>query len=124
MKTMSPNIEDTVTQSDIATLRAGLAEARRRGAETLSATIGPPGSRRRHVRTQLFLAADEHAALKLMQSVLSLHVGRRVAQTLTVRLALHRFMAECQRSHSDPVVAAKMRADLLAVREERAEATT
>jgi hypothetical protein len=124
MKSMTPNIEPTVTESEIAALRAGLVEARRRGVQTLIATTGPVGNRHKHVRTQLFMTTDEHAALKLMRHTLSFHVGRQVAQTLTVRLALSRLMDECRRSLSDPAAAAKMKADLLAVRAERIKATS
>jgi len=95
---------------------------KRRGLQRLSATIGPADARHRHVRTQLFLTQRENDSLKAMGLTLAQHLGRPVAQALTVRLALQRLAVEMDRSVTDPAVAARLKDDLMSVRSERTDA--
>ena len=101
-------------------LLAGLDALRKRSREAkLTALVGPPGQRREHVRTQMRVTPLEHAMLCLARHTISFHVGRPVAGSLVNRLALGMLIAECRRSLKDPVVAARLRAGLIAAREER-----
>ncbi len=115
---------DTAPQSVPVTALLSVVEGKRRGQQRLSATTGPADARHKHIRTQLFLAHHEHAGLKALGHTLALHVGRPVAQALTVRLALQRLGAEAERSLTDPAVAERLRTELLSVRSERAAATS
>ena len=94
---------------------------KRRGLQRLSATIGPAAARRKHIRTQLFLTHGENDGLKAMGLTLAQHLGRPVAQALTVRLALQRLAVEMERSLTDPAVADRLTSDLLRVRSEQTD---
>ena len=94
---------------------------KRRGLQRLSATIGPADARRKHIRTQLFLTLAENDGLKAMGFTLAQHLGRPVAQALTVRLALLRLAVEMERSLTDPAVADRLTSDLMRVRSERTD---
>lgn len=116
---MSPP-DNTPHSAEVVALLTHLNEGKRRGLQRLSATTGPADARHKHIRTQLFLAKREHEGLQVMSHTLAQHVGRPVAQALTVRLALHRLGEEAERSLSDPAVAARLKNDLMSVRSERA----
>jgi hypothetical protein len=114
---------NTAPQSAELTALLAVVEGKQRGLQRLSATTGPADARHLHVRTQLFLARREHDQLKAMGATLARHVGRPVAQALTVRLALQRLSEETERSVNDPAVATRLATDLLNVRAERADPT-
>jgi hypothetical protein len=87
--------------------------------DRLTALVGSPGARKQHVRQQMRISPVEQAGLKLIQHVLSFHVGRGVAYSLIFRLALDALAAECRRSLKDPAVAARLKAQLMLVRAEK-----
>lgn len=63
----------------------------------------------------------EHAGLTAVRATLSLHVGRPVSNPLVLRLALNLLAEKCTQALRDPVEEARLRAELLAVRERRGE---
>lgn len=72
-----------------------------------------------HVKHAIWMTRLEAQGLSAARATLSLHVGRNVSFPLTQRLALNLLAERCTRSLRDPVEAARLRAELLAVREER-----
>jgi hypothetical protein len=70
-------------------------------------------------RQQMQLSEAEYAGLQAMKGALMLHVGRPVSLTLALRLAVYLLAAQCQRSLTDPALAARLKANLLAVRKAR-----
>ena len=107
---------------DAAALLTLVNDGKRRGLQRLSATIGPADARHKHVRSQIFLTHRENNSLKAMGHTLGQHVGRPVAQALTVRLALQRLAVEMDRSLTDPATADHLKSDLMSVRSERTAA--
>lgn len=73
----------------------------------------------RRVQYRVFMTEAEHRALIVMGVTIAFHVGRKVSMPLVNRLALECLSERCLKSLKDPVEAAKLRADILAVREER-----
>lgn len=112
------NTEHTITDTERADLRAGLAEARKRGPK-LSATRQPGTT---HLRCQLFITREEHTGLGLVGTTLALNMGRPVSRAIVTRLALYRLMNDALRSLNDPALAARLKAEALAVRGERTKA--
>jgi hypothetical protein len=92
---------------------AGLNELKTQG-KRIGAKRGP-----KHVRVQLFMTAAEHRALFTIRAATSLQVGRIVSLPLCARLALVDLAGRCGRALADPVEAAKLRASLLDLRNER-----
>lgn len=95
---------------EIADLVRGLTHLRGR---TLSTRKGG------HVNQRLSMTQDEYRALAIIRGAVSTHVGQVVSLPLVNRLALNALTDRCIRSFNDPVEAAKLRADLIATREER-----
>lgn len=103
----------------------GLAELRRRiKTKTLSSLN--PGRRRgggtKHFRQNLFLTPTEVQLRRAIGHALSLHLGQTVAQSLVMRLALYRLATDATASLRDTELAATLKTELLAVRNERIEA--
>ena len=113
---MTPQSAPTISDDERAALQAGLAEARRRGTKLSAAKR--PGAR---IRAQLFLNIEEHTAIGLTGNVLSLHMGRPISRAISTRLALYRLTQDAKRSLTDPALAARLKAEMLAVREETAK---
>jgi hypothetical protein len=85
----------------------------------LAVRYGPRGQLRTRIRTQLYLTPFEYKALQTLGHFAAMAVGRRVSHALIVRLALSRLLSDGNRCLNDPAVMARLKADLLAVREER-----
>ncbi len=107
---------------ETATLLAGLVTAKPRGEGKLSAATGPRHARHRLIRTQVYFSGAEHAALKVTRDTLAQHVGRPIAQALTVRLALRHLGQAADRSLIDPTAATRLANELWTLREEVAAA--
>jgi hypothetical protein len=98
---------------DTADILAGLAALKER-TRKLSSRKG------RHIQQKLYMTEAERLGLTAMRAIIALHVGRNVSLPLVNRLALNDFADRCHRSLTNPVEAAKLRADILATRDERA----
>jgi hypothetical protein len=110
-----------ISDADREAILDGLATVRRNGLDgMLTALSGPVGNRRKHTRMQAAVTPMEKAALILATHTLALQVGRPVSFALVLRLALTELCAACHRSLKDPAEAARLRARLVATREERA----
>ena len=110
------NTNNTPTPADeITYLKAALEVARKRGPK-LSA-VKRPG---KHLRAQLFLSRAEHASIGLVTTTLSWNKGQEVSRALTMRLALARLVTDVTLSLKDKALAARMNAELDAVRAETA----
>lgn len=77
---------------------------------------------RTRYRHQLHLGVEEKRALSTMRCALMLHLGRPVSLALTMRLALLGLSKDCMKSLKDPAMAARLKAELLAIRAEKAVA--
>ena len=111
------------TDAEIAALKAGLDQARAQGplgSPAMKALRNKrPTGKDRLIRSQMYLSVHDWALRNLLSHILTLHFGRPVAHSLIVRLALRVLAAECQKSLKDPVVAARLKAELVAIRENR-----
>jgi hypothetical protein len=105
----------TITDEQRDAILGGLADLKQRG-KRMNAKRG-----RERVRVQLYMSGAEFRALTALRATASLHVGRIVSLPLVARLALVGLAGRCQRSLTDPVEGAKLRADLLAARAEHAK---
>jgi hypothetical protein len=116
----SPNTDLTIITAEKQAIIDGLNTVRSNGLQgMLTAISGPPGARRKHVRYQAAVTPLEAAALLLAKHTLGLHLGRPVSHSLVLRLALTELCVACDRSLRDPAEAARLRARLIATREER-----
>jgi hypothetical protein len=107
---MSDSRDDTSAVN--AALIDGLVEARRRGLRGMTARNG------HYTKVRFRFSDADTAALKLLRHALSLACGRPVAQALTLRWALTCAGArEATKAINDPAIAAKLRADVIALRD-------
>jgi hypothetical protein len=67
-------------------------------------------------RQQLQLTEKEYEGLQATKGALMLHAGRPVTLALATRLAIYTLAAQCERSLRDPALAARLKANLFAVR--------
>ncbi len=102
-----------ITTEQRGAILAGLSELKKRG-KRIGTKRGP-----KHVRVQLYITEAEHRALTAIRATTSLQVGRVVSLPLVARLALVDLAGRCGRSLADPVEAAKLRASLIDLRNER-----
>lgn len=118
MNDMNPDIP--TTDDERAAILAGLAELKRQlPLRKLTIKYGAR-STKPNVRHQLFLTGHEDQAWKAIVAACSIAVSRPVSKVLVMRLALSHLMVTCARSLADPVTQARLKDDLLRVREERA----
>jgi hypothetical protein len=110
---MTTEINDTPSVDWVA-IERGLEELKRR--PKLSTLIGDP---QKFHRYQMRLSAIENALLKTINVALTAIVGRGVTHALVHRLALSLLAEQCSAALRDPAAAARLKAKLLAVREER-----
>lgn len=107
---------DTPTGAgDWSAIEAGLQTLKRRP-NRLSIFIGDP---EKTYRYQMRLSATENASLKLIGVALTAIVGRGVTHALAHRLALRLLLDQCTEALKDPAAAARLKAQLLSVREQR-----
>jgi len=118
------NTNDTPA-AEIAALEAGLAEVKRNGPYAPQSNLGKklasmrPKGEAKLIRSNIWITAHEWGLRNLLSHIMTMHLGRPVGQALIVRLGLRVLAAEAQRSLKDPVVAARLKAELMAVRENR-----
>jgi hypothetical protein len=96
------------TDTELAGLQAGLVLARLRGPKLSASKSGA-----KRIRAQLFLSPAEHASIGLVGSTLAFHLGRPISRAIVTRLALYRLVTDAHRSLNDPVLAARMKAEVL-----------
>lgn len=110
----TPALDPADREAEIAALKAGLDEAKRKG---LMVRYGPRGHTT--VRTQFQMTAHEHKMLQTMKHVSSFTVGRPVAAALLMRVGLSYLLNVCDRALKDPAAAERLKADIMAAREAR-----
>jgi hypothetical protein len=94
-------------------LVAGLAELQRRIKDRTLTSLHK-GEKLKTLR--IHLTEREVELRKTVSTVLCMHVGQMVSQALVLRVALSRLVDEAQRSLTDPVLAEKLKAEVLDLR--------
>src|SRR5262249_40930382 len=117
--------DNVAAQDEVEALRAGLLIIKQGGPDRLikqvRLTARRNGSlRREHIRLQLWATPVEEANRRLTGAALSLIMGQEGSKAMTIRYALRLAAQEATKGLKDPKVAKRVKAELMAARDEKA----
>ena len=114
---MNDRPENIISEEDRDAIVSGLQQLKMR---RLTIRYGQRDAAKTRIRSQMYFTDTEARAWKTLEVVCAMAVGRPVSKALVIRLALSRLLTSAGKSVSDPVEREKLKAEILALREERA----